>query len=94
MGREDGETFACLLIFDMGTGFVAQADLELVILLPQPPVCWDCRHVPPCPADLIPNEAMAQTTSMTHSSHMTNKYRVLWEYRNSSCPLELSKSSK
>ena len=31
--------------------FVAQAGLELIrILLPQPPKCWDYRHVPPHPA--------------------------------------------
>jgi hypothetical protein len=27
---------------------VDQAGLEFEILLPQPPKCWDCRHVPPC----------------------------------------------
>jgi hypothetical protein len=24
--------------------FVAQASLKLLILLPQPPKCWDCRY--------------------------------------------------
>jgi hypothetical protein len=30
-----------------GTCYVAQTDLELKILLPEPPKCWDYRHVPP-----------------------------------------------
>jgi hypothetical protein len=31
------------------THYVAQAGLELKILLLQPPDYWDCRHVTPCP---------------------------------------------
>jgi hypothetical protein len=29
------------------------AVLELVILLPHPPKCWDYRHVPPQPAGYL-----------------------------------------
>jgi hypothetical protein len=31
------------------THYVSQAGLELVILLPLLPQCWDCRHVSPHP---------------------------------------------
>lgn len=30
--------------------YIAQADFQLTILLPQPPECWDSRPGPPCPA--------------------------------------------
>jgi hypothetical protein len=42
--------FVCIYLFSfLMTGFhyVAQADLELVIFLPQPPECWDYRHTLP-----------------------------------------------
>jgi hypothetical protein len=32
--------------------YVAQADLELMTLLPQPPTCWDYRPTPLCPAQM------------------------------------------
>jgi hypothetical protein len=35
--------------------YVAQAALEPTILLPQPPHCWDYRHVPLCLALAICN---------------------------------------
>jgi hypothetical protein len=35
------------LSFETGFHYVAQAGLELVILLPQPPKCWYNRHAPP-----------------------------------------------
>jgi hypothetical protein len=31
-------------VFVTGSGCVAKAGLELKILLPQPPKCWDYRH--------------------------------------------------
>jgi hypothetical protein len=37
-------------IFETSSHSVAQADLELTILLSQPPKRWDYRCVPPCPA--------------------------------------------
>jgi hypothetical protein len=41
---------ACLFIFGFVTGphFVVQAGLELMILLPQLPKCWNNRCGPPC----------------------------------------------
>jgi hypothetical protein len=33
----------------LGTPYIAQDSLKLVILLPQPPECWDYRPVPPHP---------------------------------------------
>jgi hypothetical protein len=43
--------FCCLLclvffFFEKGSHYIAQAGLELGTLLPQPPECWDCKHVP------------------------------------------------
>jgi hypothetical protein len=36
-----------LFLFGIGSHYLAQAGLELMILLPQPPKCWDGRHTPP-----------------------------------------------
>jgi hypothetical protein len=36
-----------LSFFKTGSCYVAQAGLELSILLSLPPECWDYRHVPP-----------------------------------------------
>jgi hypothetical protein len=33
---------------EVGSSYVAQGALELVVLLPPPPKCWDCRCAPPC----------------------------------------------
>jgi hypothetical protein len=44
--------FIYLFSFEKGSHPVAQAGLVLMILLPQPPECWDCRYEPPCPAFL------------------------------------------
>jgi hypothetical protein len=38
------------LLFEIGSYYVAEAGLELVILLPQPIKCWDYRHEIPYPA--------------------------------------------
>jgi hypothetical protein len=38
-----------LLSFPIGSDYIAQAGLQLVILLPLPPECWDYRRVLPCP---------------------------------------------
>jgi hypothetical protein len=40
------------LFIEMWSYCVAQASLELKVLLPQPPECWDYRCVPPCLAAL------------------------------------------
>jgi hypothetical protein len=33
------------LFFIAGSHYIAKASLELVILLPQPPQCWDCWFI-------------------------------------------------
>jgi hypothetical protein len=33
--------------FETGSGYVAQTALELKILLPPPPKCWDYKCIPP-----------------------------------------------
>jgi hypothetical protein len=38
--------------FETGSQY-NKAGLELMILLPQPPECWDYRHAPPCPLSLF-----------------------------------------
>jgi hypothetical protein len=59
MGRQEGVPRAsrkyCLYlcvcvyvcVFETGSPYVANAALELSILLPQPPEYWDYSHVPP-----------------------------------------------
>jgi hypothetical protein len=42
--------FKILVVFETRTCYIAQAGLELVILLPQPPEYWDYGDAPPCPA--------------------------------------------
>jgi hypothetical protein len=39
-----------LFCFLTGCHFVTQAGLQLMIFLPQPPECWDYRHVSLYPA--------------------------------------------
>jgi hypothetical protein len=36
------------VFFETGSHYVSQAGLELTVLLPQPPECWDYRCAPPC----------------------------------------------
>jgi hypothetical protein len=43
--------FVCFCVcFGIGSHHVAQAGLKLMVLLPQPPECWDYSGVPPDPA--------------------------------------------
>lgn len=41
------ELYLQILAFEMGSYHVAQKGTEVVIFLPEPPKCWDCRHTPP-----------------------------------------------
>jgi hypothetical protein len=38
-----------LIFFEIGSCCVPQAGLELTVLLPSPPQCWDCRDALPNP---------------------------------------------
>jgi hypothetical protein len=40
--------FFWLLFFESGCHYVAQVCLILMMPLPEPPKCWDCRHGQPC----------------------------------------------
>jgi hypothetical protein len=42
------------LFLGIGSHCVPQVGLELSILLPQPPKCWDYRCAPPCLAQPLP----------------------------------------
>lgn len=33
-------------MFEIGSSYVAWADLKLILLLPQAPKCWSHRHIP------------------------------------------------
>jgi hypothetical protein len=52
--------FICLFIYSdrvlqprlVGTFYVSEAGLKLVIFLPPPPECWDYKHVSPDPVVL------------------------------------------
>lgn len=37
--------FAVFVGFETESYYVANAGLELIVLLPRPPECWDFRHV-------------------------------------------------
>jgi hypothetical protein len=45
--------FFFFFFFKIGSRYVAVAGLELMILLPQPPECWDYRCVPLSPLHLF-----------------------------------------
>jgi hypothetical protein len=47
-GKEKAhKPFVFLEFFDTGSHSAAQAGLEFIILVPQPPECWDYGSVPP-----------------------------------------------
>lgn len=39
-------TFGIVFVFETRSHYVTQADLQLVMLLPQPSKCWNYRYVP------------------------------------------------
>jgi hypothetical protein len=39
--------FLLLLLFETGSQYAAQTGLEIMILLPPHPKCWDYMHAPP-----------------------------------------------
>jgi hypothetical protein len=41
--------FVVIFFFKTESHYIAQVGLKLMILLPQPPGCWDYRCAPPCP---------------------------------------------
>jgi hypothetical protein len=43
---KQGSVSFSFLFSETGSHYVAQAGLELTILLPQHPKCWDYRHAP------------------------------------------------
>jgi hypothetical protein len=46
------QCLACCLVFETGSHYIAQAGLELLILL-QPPGCWNYRGAQSCPASVF-----------------------------------------
>jgi hypothetical protein len=44
---ENHDQLVLALFFETGSHYVAQAGLELSILLPQPPECWDSKSALP-----------------------------------------------
>jgi hypothetical protein len=57
----------CYCFFETKSGYVVQANLEFVILLPQPSKCWDYRCAPPCTAHAFLFKRKAKLPQDTHS---------------------------
>jgi hypothetical protein len=52
-----------IVFFETGSQYIDYAGLELIFLMPQPPGCWDYRHVLPCP--VIPFLYMEKSISFS-----------------------------
>jgi hypothetical protein len=52
--------FSLSLFFEMGSFYLAQAALELMILLPQPPKCWHYRWASPFPTTQEAEDHLSQ----------------------------------
>jgi hypothetical protein len=50
---DDGITPYLFLIVEVGSGFIVQAGLKLMIFLTQPPECRDYRHAQLCLAFIL-----------------------------------------
>jgi hypothetical protein len=51
--------FFLLLFFKAWPHYVTQVGLELEVLLPLPPKCWDYRYILPCLANALDSTALA-----------------------------------
>lgn len=59
---------------------VAQADLELLILLPPPPECWD-YSVPPCRALFFETESYHVSQAVLELMILLPQFLKCWEHR-------------
>jgi hypothetical protein len=67
--------FVCLHFWDRVSHYAAQAYLELMILLPQLPKCWNYRCVPSCS---IQKASLLLTLLRTHISKRGKAPLLFW----------------
>jgi hypothetical protein len=63
---------------ETGSHYVAQAGLELMILLPQTPECWDYSHMPPCPVVMAFLLAESRGGTEHHMARDRESEYVFW----------------